>query len=457
MPDEFDLSPRKAAFGRSMSVRRTRRRRNAIGVEPKVKVGTEMWRKARAGKIKDARRRMKSGAMAKTKIPRTGRKSTAPSVKKNPKKKTNVKYEHLRVRNPSTFTKFMTMAPGMVKKSNPTDYAYAMKKLGLRTLPAGSKFTMGKFKDGYKSSRPKGKKGNYLAWGVQNVMVPVKGGRSAKIKKGSSIPTKKAVKKAVKRAKATPKRKNPVGSKTATVNYKKYHVRSPKSFSSFRVVPPTHANEFDLLAMKKRAKIRTLKAGTKVTMGKFKATVKRGRPKGKTGKPLAWGIVNIMVPKPATKRKTTKKATKKVTKKKTSKRKTTARRTNPGSLMILNPMPKFIQNFVKKLSPKERSEFMKTLQKFVKFHGTYPTKITKVGETQGKQAKFLSGMGNAVDVSYAANGKKGYKKSAKRGTPWRHTFEGKPVIATDHTGKTIVVLNTPGSKKNFKVTDYIYG
>ncbi|HUW30795.1 MAG TPA: hypothetical protein VM223_04225, partial [Planctomycetota bacterium] len=134
------------------------------------------------------------------------------------------------------------------------------------------------------------------------------------------------------------------------------------------------------------------------------------------------------------------------------------RRSNPGPrLMVMNPLPKHIDTFRKKLTPAERKEFDAALRRYIKFHGgAYPAKISKVGKAPGTGKRFLVGMGRAMDVGYAAD--KRFPGSNKTGTPWRHEFKTKnALMATTANGKQILVLNKPGARSGFKVTDWVRG
>jgi hypothetical protein len=345
-------------------------------------------------------------------------------------------YEHLRVRQPASFTEFRTQAWAFTRVSNAGDADWARKKLGIRTIPTGAKVVIGKFKKTAKGTRPKGKKGNYLAWGIQAILVPIKGGKRPMLPRGAAIPKKTKARKAVARA-----RKNPVGKKTTGDKFTHVHVRSPISFvkSSFKTVAISHANPRDLKFIRQKAKISRLPRGAKLVVGKFKPT-STARTIGKSGKPLVWGIVKVLVPIPKSKQK-----------------KSSARRKNPGTpkLMIQNPLPKKVADFRRRLNPGERKGFDKAIKSYVEFHGKVPTKITRIGNADGKTSQFWSGMGKAVDVSYSANGK-GFQGSDKKGIPWRHAFEANPFIAKDHNGR-IVIGNQPSSRKKMKVTDFIRG
>lgn len=269
------------------------------------------------------------------------------------------------------------------------------------------------------------------------------------------------------RRKPATRRKNPIkrdaksGKKLpdVTKNYKRFRVRGPQRFdaTSFKTIALAWAkssmavdSKFALAkARKYKGFPRTLSKNAKVVVGRFKANAKGDRPKGKRGDYLAWGIQTILVPKPAKK---------KVAKKATKKKATAKRRSNPGPrLMVMNPLPKHIETFRKKLSPAERKEFDTALRRYIKFHGgAYPAKISKVGQAPGKGKRFLVGMGRAVDVGYDAD--KRFPKSNKSGTPWRHEFKTKnAIMATTANGKQILVLNKPGARKGFKVTDWVRG
>jgi hypothetical protein len=251
------------------------------------------------------------------------------------------------------------------------------------------------------------------------------------------------------------RRKNPVkrdkksGKKLpdVTTNYKRFRVRGPQRFEadSFKTIAVGWAKKSmavdSTYALSKARKYkgfpRTLPKNTKVVVGRFKANAKGDRPKGKRGDYLAWGIQTILVPKPASK---------------------TKRRSNPGPrLMVMNPLPKHIERFRNKLTPAERKEFDAALRRYIKFHGgAYPAKISKVGKAPGKGKRFLVGMGRAVDVGYDAD--KRFPGSNKEGTPWRHEFKTKnALMATTANGKQILVLNKPGARKGFKVTDWVRG
>jgi len=75
-------------------------------------------------------------------------------------------------------------------------------------------------------------------------------------------------------------------------------IRDPARFVKFRVV--TRLNR---LSASDQAKVRSQvpkskRCQAKYTVGKFRASASnRNRPRGKTGKPLAWGLQKVMVPK----------------------------------------------------------------------------------------------------------------------------------------------------------------
>jgi predicted RecA/RadA family phage recombinase len=275
--------------------------------------------------------------------------------------------------------------------------------------------------------------------------------------------TKKAKKKTAKRARKNPvKRDKKSGKKLpdVTKNFKRFRVRGPQRFvkTSFKTISLAWAKssmKVDTAYALKKARAykgfpRTLSKNAMVVVGKFNANAKGDRPKGVKGDYLAWGIQTILVPKPKTAKRATKK---KVTKKSTAKR-----RSNPGPrLMVMNPLPKHIERFRSKLTPTERKEFDTALRRYIKFHGgAYPAKISKVGKAPGKGKRFLVGMGRAVDVGYDAD--KRFPGSNKTGTPWRHEFKTKnALMATTANGKQILVLNKPGDRKGFKVTDWVRG
>lgn len=283
-----------------------------------------------------------------------------------------------------------------------------------------------------------------------------------------STPRRKAA--AVRR----PRRANPIkrdaksGKKLpdVTLNYKRFRVRGPQRFvkGSFKTIALAWAKSSmavdSAYALTKARKYkgfpRTLSANTKVIVGQFAANARGDRPKGKRGDYLAWGIQTILVPKPKTKRRAP--ATKKAAPKRKVAKKAAKRRSNPGPrLMVMNPAPKYIERFRKKLTPAERKEFDTALRRYIKFHGgAFPAKITKVGQAPGKGKRFLVGMGRAVDVGYKAD--KQFPGSNKRGTAWRHEFKTKnAIMATTANGKQILVLNKPGTRKGFKVTDWVRG
>lgn len=207
----------------------------------------------------------------------------------------------------------------------------------------------------------------------------------------------------------------------------------------------------------------------RVVVARFKTTAKGDRPKDKSGQPLAWGIEQILYPKgwgdkvferdlkkKAAKRKAP--AKRRATTTKAARRPATrgVRRSNPGRLMVLNPLPKHIEKLRNTLSPAERKEFDQALRRFIRFHGgAFPSKVAKVGDAPGTQRRFLVGMGKAKEVGYEAN--KGYPGSNKEGTAWLHQFKGNPHMATTANGKQILVLNQAGARRRFKVTDWVRG
>jgi len=88
--------------------------------------------------------------------------------------------------------------------------------------------------------------------------------------------------------------------KEETENYKHLRVRSPRAFSKFRVVKPSHADKKDLAFAKKKAHVRRLPRGTKVTVGKLKKKAKVAGAealKGRRVKRRRWAIQKLMVPK----------------------------------------------------------------------------------------------------------------------------------------------------------------
>jgi hypothetical protein len=203
-----------------------------------------------------------------------------------------------------------------------------------------------------------------------------------------------------------------------------------------------------------------LPKGTEIRVAKFKANAKGDRPKGVRVKYLASGIQSILVPKPASKvAKRKAPAKRKATTTKAARRPAKTRgvrRSNPGRLMVLNPLPKHIEKLRNTLSTAERKEFDQALRRFIRFHGgAFPSKVAKIGNAPGKQKRFLVGMGKAKEVGYEAN--KGYAGSNKNGTAWLHQFKGNPHMAATADGKQILVLNKIGARRKFKVTDWVRG
>lgn len=137
-----------------------------------------------------------------------------------------------------------------------------------------------------------------------------------------------------------------------------------------------------------------------------------------------------------------------------------ARRPNP-SLVILNPLPQHLKDFARKqrLTADERAEFNQAIARYCEFHdvGAEEIRLERLDDVDGEGTRFLVGMGDTEDVSYSANDKRAFKASNKRGTPFRHEFPSKPIMATTPDGSMIVVVNKPGAAQRFAVSDWIRG
>ena len=138
-----------------------------------------------------------------------------------------------------------------------------------------------------------------------------------------------------------------------------------------------------------------------------------------------------------------------------------ARRKNPA-IAILNPLPAHLEKFARdqQLSPAERKEFNQAIARYCEFHGVEAEEITiePWGEVEGEGTRFLVGLGKAEDVSYSANHDARFKKSNKRGVPFRHEIKAPgTMLATTPDGELTLIINKPGAKKRLVVSDWMRG
>ena len=293
---------------------------------------------------------------------------------------------------------------------------------GLPALYPKTRVVVARFKTTAKGDRPKGQRGQYLAWGIEQILAP-KGW-------GDKLDERERKKKAVKRKPAT---------KKSVAQHNNY-----MTVGDYSVL---------LSGAARRPGGTTPTVRRYISQGSLKAQdVRRAPGQGRPVLRVSRASLDKLVAKrkaPAKRRATTTKA---------ARRPATrgVRRSNPGRLMVLNPLPKHIEKLRNTLSPAERKEFDQALRRFIRFHGgAFPSKVAKVGDAPGTQRRFLVGMGKAKEVGYEAN--KGYPGSNKEGTAWLHQFKGNPHMATTANGKQILVLNQAGARRRFKVTDWVRG
>lgn len=438
--------------------------------------------------------------------------------------------EHLRVRSPSSFKK-STFKTIPWTWANAQDRAFVQKKLGMRTIPKGTKVVEGAFKPGAKKDRIPGKRVRYLGRGIQAVLVPIKGGKTPKSPAGTPRKSKPTVKRIVRRA-----RGNPAGTTTRGAAFEHHHVRPPASFvpGSYRTVKPSHVSATELRDAKKKARMTRLPSGSEIVVAKFRKGA-QGRVRGKRGKTLEWGVVKILTPAPRRndcvgvhthgdarqlvalyekgRRKNPAPAAERrryldgqVAKMGASRvhqslvrlknalaqagQRGYARTVeqdldwlakhyelgrgggvsrNPGRLVLLNPLPKEIEECRKKMRPAARTQFDQLATKLSKaelhelaqaakgyktFHGCWPSELVCVGKADGTQHRFRYGLGKADHVGYHTNTKK-YARSNKGGVPFQHEFEhGQELMATAD-GKRLAIVNR--RKRGTKITNWIRG
>ena len=138
-----------------------------------------------------------------------------------------------------------------------------------------------------------------------------------------------------------------------------------------------------------------------------------------------------------------------------------ARRTNPA-IAILNPLPAHLAEFARdqQLNAAEMAEFNQAIAKYCEFHGVGADDITiePWGEVEGEGTRFLVGLGKAEDVSYSANHDARFKKSNKRGVPFRHKIKAPgTMLATTPDGELTLIINKPGADKRLTVSDWMRG
>ena len=131
------------------------------------------------------------------------------------------------------------------------------------------------------------------------------------------------------------------------------------------------------------------------------------------------------------------------------------RRVNPGTLMVLNPLPPALRSVYSRLhNAAERAEFIEAVKRYKTFHGSWPTRITPVKRVDGRN-KFVVGVGSAVEVGYKVP--TDFRGSNKHGTPFRHEFRARPLMVVNAKGNETTILNRPDARRGYRVTDWYRG
>lgn len=111
------------------------------------------------------------------------------------------RFEHLRVRPPEHFEKtpsLKTIPWGFVAPE--AERRFVLRKLGLRSLPPGTKAVTGRIKGTVTTGRVPGVRVKYLAQGVQGILIPIRGGKRPARPRGTPVPKRATARKVVARA-----------------------------------------------------------------------------------------------------------------------------------------------------------------------------------------------------------------------------------------------------------------
>jgi hypothetical protein len=352
------------------------------------------------------------------------------------------KFEHLRVRSPSSFKKTPSLKTIPWMFNSAADRAFVKKKLGLRVIPKGTKTISGSFKPGARKDRVPGKRVKYLGNGIQTVLIPIKGGKKPKSPRGTKRKTRKAVKRIVKRARKNPLRLNHHTTKPGRGKYAKICVKiyGPIKSQASTLKNPAPKRRPDLEAWVAKDgwdtvyrsmqdyKVRAIESGNRAVANA-------------TASDLKW----------------------------LSKHRKKLTRKNPGRLAILaNPLPKAVEecaralrgekrkrflSYYSSLKPADRKRLAKGLQLYKKRHKV-PCTDFELKKVKGTRVKVEVGVGRAAAIEYHAN--KGYKGSSKKGDPYRHEFENGQHVVSDENGRKLEVVDRKGAKRKTVTTDWIY-
>lgn len=165
-----------------------------------------------------------------------------------------------------------------------------------------------------------------------------------------------------------------------------------------------------------------------------------------TGNQCKVGMEKVVIYHP-TKKKSKRKSVRKKGRAK-SRRKMAA---NPLLMTLPNPLPAALRRLPKKVL--NDPEFRNALKKYVEFHGTYPTSVTKkkipVGGKKNLGRMYGVKLGKAPDVTYRTTN----SKSNKYGDVYLHEYENEPDRIVDSSGK--IIMDVLG--KGTKVKDWVHG
>lgn len=265
------------------------------------------------------------------------------------------------------------------------------------------------------------------------------------------------------------------GTVKPTGKFEHLRVRAPQAFTkgSLKTVPWIFVDARERAFVQKKLGLRAIPSGTKVITGHLKDTVTRDRVPGAKVKWLASGVQSVLVPIRGGKTPKSPPGTRKLPKRKAQAVKARAARParrNPGRLAILaNPqsLPREVTAcaaamrgpkrarflaFAKKLSAHDQARLAKGLALYRKRHKAHCTDF-ELKKVPGTHTKIEVGVGRAQAIEYHAN--KGYEKSSKRGTPWRHRFENGQHVVSDENGRHLEVVDRRGAKRKTITTDFI--
>jgi hypothetical protein len=354
------------------------------------------------------------------------------------------KFEHKRVRPPDHFVKGSLKTVPWAFITEPGERAFVLKKVG--RVPDGAKVITGHIKSTVTAGRVAGKRVKWLGTGVQAVLLPLKlAGRAHPRFRRRSLTDAEVIEDLT----------NVVRSRARGWRKSAAQLRRMQARAGVRKNPISAAAARAIVVMRHgeptkgdgEALVRQLKTDPG-SLYDYVAKALPGEVGGMSRSKFikeAPGLIDDLAH---------------------------SHRKNPGRLIILNPADgsdpialtakgmtpanrALLERIVHAASSAEVAKLRHALVTYKKFHGCWPPSIAKHHAVDGKQNRFLVGLGKADHVGYRIN--KEYPGSNKKGTPFRHHFSSGQDLATNEEGKGLAVLDRPGARRGTETTDWIRG